>query len=101
MRYGRGQNEGVGPICGQNEGRVMGVETALCLFSAMRAGEMLGTLSYTRDMRAGYEIAVCMRRIGYRLTASPGDTELCVNAPTRLCSMELNTSPLWVRGCHE
>jgi hypothetical protein len=53
----------------------MGLETAL-LFCDIRTNEMLGTLSFSRDPRAGYEIAVCMRRIGYRLTASFGDTEL-------------------------
>ena len=41
----------------------MGVETAL-LFCAIRANEMLGTLSFSRDPRAGYEIAVCMKRDG-------------------------------------
>src|SRR5262249_4894770 len=59
---------------------MLGVETAL-LFCAIRAAEMLSTLPYARDTRAGYEIGLCMRRIGFRLSASFGDTELCVNAP--------------------
>jgi hypothetical protein len=36
-----------------------GVETAL-LFCAIRAAETLGTLSFSRDTRAGYEMALCM-----------------------------------------
>jgi hypothetical protein len=39
----------------------MGVETAL-LFCAIRAHEVLGTLSFTRDTRAGYEMALCLKR---------------------------------------
>jgi hypothetical protein len=39
----------------------MGVETAL-LFCAIRANEVLGTLSFTRDTRAGYETALCLKR---------------------------------------
>src|SRR5262245_60571721 len=57
----------------------VGVDTAL-LFCAIRANEVLGTLSFTRDTRAGYEVALCMRKIGYRLTADLGDTEFCVDA---------------------
>jgi hypothetical protein len=56
------------------------METAL-LFCAIRLSEVLGTLSYARDPRAGYETALCMRKIGYRLSADLGDTELCINAP--------------------
>ena len=40
----------------------MGVETAL-LFCAIRAHEMLGTLSFTRDTRAGYEMALLCERL--------------------------------------
>jgi hypothetical protein len=41
----------------------MGIETAL-LFCAIRANEVLGTLSFTRDTRAGYETALCLRKTG-------------------------------------
>ena len=58
----------------------MGVETAL-LFCAIRANEVLGTLSFTRDTRAGYETALCLRKTGYSLS---NDLDLCVNAPALL-----------------
>ena len=58
----------------------MGVETAL-LFCAIRAHEMLGTLSFTRDTRAGYETALCMRKTGYSIS---DDLDLCVYAPALL-----------------
>ena len=45
----------------------MGLETAL-LFCAIRANEVLGTLSFTRDTRAGYEIALCMEPEAYELS---------------------------------
>jgi hypothetical protein len=62
----------------------MGVETAL-LFCAIRANEMLGTLSFSRDPRAGYEIAVCMKRDG-RLST------FCLTSPAR--STSLSTPPV-------
>jgi hypothetical protein len=58
----------------------MGIETAL-LFCAIRANEVLGTLSFTRDTRAGYETALCVRKTGYSLS---NDLDLCVNAPALL-----------------
>src|SRR5262249_11482626 len=67
----------------------MGVETAL-LFCAIRLTETLGTLSYARDPRAGYEVALCMRKIGYRLTANLRVTELCVNAPALMLDITLH-----------
>ena len=42
---------------------------------------MLGTLSFARDTRAGYETALCMRKTGYSLS---DDLDLCVNAPALL-----------------
>jgi hypothetical protein len=51
----------------------MSVETAL-LFCAIRANEMFDTLSFTRDPRAGYEIALCMKRDG-------GLSTLCLTSP--------------------
>jgi hypothetical protein len=39
----------------------MGVETAL-LFCAIRANEVLGILPFARDTRAGYEMALCLKR---------------------------------------
>jgi len=67
----------------------MGIETAL-LCCAIRTHEMLGTLSFTRDTRAGYEMALCMRKIGYKLSASFGDSELCVNAPALMLDVTGN-----------
>ena len=52
----------------------MGVETAL-LLCAIRAAETLGTLAFSRDTRAGYEMALCMRPEGYSLST------FCLNAP--------------------
>jgi hypothetical protein len=51
----------------------MGVETAL-LFCAIRASETLGTLPFAHDTRAGYEIALCMKRDG-------GVSILCLTEP--------------------
>ena len=59
----------------------MGLETAL-LFCAIRAAETLGTLSFTRDTRAGYEIALCMHKTGY--SSDAGDLDICLNAPGRV-----------------
>ena len=58
----------------------MGIETAL-LFCAIRANEVLGTLSFTRDTRTEYETALCLRKTGYSLS---NDLDLCVNAPALL-----------------
>src|SRR5262245_57643731 len=66
-----------------------GMETAL-LFCAIRLNEVLGTLPFARDTRAGYEMALCMRKIGYRLSADLGDSELCVNAPALVLDVTLH-----------
>ena len=60
----------------------MGVETAL-LFCAIRAHEMLGTLSSTRDTRAGYEIALCMKRDG-------GLSTFCLTSPALVLDVTLH-----------
>jgi hypothetical protein len=57
----------------------MGVETAL-LFCAIRANEVLGTLSYTRDTRAGYEMAWCLKQEEF----SYGLLRLCLTEPASL-----------------
>jgi hypothetical protein len=54
----------------------MGVETAL-LFCAIRAAETLGTLSYARDTRAGYEMAWCLKREQF----SSGVLTFCLTSP--------------------
>ena len=61
----------------------MGLETAL-LFCAIRANEVLGTLSYTRDTRAGYEIALCMEPEAYELSNH------CLNEPGLVLEALLN-----------
>jgi hypothetical protein len=38
-------------------------------------------LSFTRDTRAGYDTALCMRKTGYSLS---DDLDLCVDAPALL-----------------
>jgi hypothetical protein len=61
-----------------------GVETAL-LFCAIRAAETLGTLSFTRDTRAGYEIALCLKlEQGYGLLPS------CLTHPARFLDISFN-----------
>jgi len=57
----------------------MGVETAL-LFCAIRAAEMLGTLPYARDPRAGYEMAWCLKREEFNY----GLLRLCLTEPASL-----------------
>jgi len=59
----------------------MGVETAL-LFCAIRANEMLGTLPFARDTRAGYEIALCMKRDG-------GLSTFCLTSPALVLDVTL------------
>ena len=54
----------------------MGIETAL-LFCAIRAHEMLGTLSFTRDTRAGYETALCRKPEEF----STGLLSFCLTSP--------------------
>ena len=61
----------------------MGLETAL-LFCAIRANEVLGTLSFTRDTRAGYEIALCMEPEAYELSSH------CLNEPGLVLEVTLN-----------
>ena len=53
-----------------------GVETAL-LFCAIRSAETLGTLSFTRDTRVGWEMAYCLRREPYSLSF----TAFCLTSP--------------------
>jgi hypothetical protein len=60
----------------------MGVETAL-LFCAIRANEMLGTLPFARDTRAGYEIALCMKRDG-------GLSTFCLTSPALVLDVTLH-----------
>ena len=55
---------------------MVGVETAL-LFCAIRAAETLGTLSFTRDTRAGYEMAWCLKLEEF----SYGLLRLCLTEP--------------------
>ena len=72
----------------------MGVETAL-LFCAIRANEVLGTLSFTRDTRAGYEMALCVHRDGYRLS------DLCLNAPAFVLDVTLDPARFgFVASCY-
>jgi hypothetical protein len=63
----------------------MGVETAL-LFCAIRANEVLGTLSFTRDTRAGYETALCLKR--EELTY--GLLTLCMTSPAFVLDVTLD-----------
>ena len=66
----------------------MGVETAL-LFCAIRAAETLGTLSFTRDTRAGYEIALCLKlEQGYGLLPS------CLTHPARFLDISFNRAAM-------
>jgi hypothetical protein len=60
----------------------MGVETAL-LFCATRAAETMGTVSFTRDTRAGYEMALCMHRDG-ELSA------FCLTSPALILDVTLH-----------
>jgi len=52
------------------------METAL-LFCAIRAAETLGTVSFSRDTRAGWEIARCIHRAPYSLEL----TTFCLASP--------------------
>jgi hypothetical protein len=65
---------------------MVGMETAL-LFCAIRAAETLGTVSFSRDTRAGYEVALCMRPEGYPLI----DTVFCLTAPA--LALEVTNHP--------
>lgn len=49
------------------------MEAAL-LFCAIRVAETIGTVSFSRDTRAGYETSLCLRH-------SPSTTAFCLMAP--------------------
>jgi hypothetical protein len=59
------------------------MEIAL-LFCAIRAAETLGTVSFSRDTRAGYEMALCMHSDGYRVS------DTCLNAPALVLEVSGN-----------
>jgi hypothetical protein len=61
------------------------LETAL-LFCAIRLTETLGTLSFTRDTRAGYEMSLCMRLEPYSLSL----TAFCLSSPALALDVTLN-----------
>ena len=63
----------------------MGIEIAL-LFCALRTVETLGTLSFTRDTRAGYEMAWCLKReeLTYSLLT------FCLTSPAFVLDATLN-----------
>src|SRR5262249_21004050 len=63
----------------------MGVETAL-LFCAIRAAETMGTVSFARDTRAGYEIAWCLKREEF----SYGLLNLCLTSPALILDATLH-----------
>jgi len=52
------------------------METAL-LFCAIRAAETLGTVAFSRDTRAGYETALCLKLE----ELNPGLLILCLTSP--------------------
>jgi hypothetical protein len=70
-------------ICGEKGGASMGVETAL-LFCAIRATETMGAVSFARE-RAGYEVALCVKRDGELST-------FCLTSPALLLNATLHPS---------
>ena len=58
------------------------------LFCAIRLNEVLGTLSFTRDTRAAYEMALFMRTVGFWMF---DNRDLCMNAPALV--LELSGNP--------
>jgi hypothetical protein len=62
-------------------GASMGVETAL-LFCAIRAAETLGTIAFSRDTRAGYETALCLKLDDLKLDElNYGLLTFCLTSP--------------------
>ena len=62
---------------------MVGMETAL-LFCAIRAAETLGTVAFSRDTRAGFEIALCMK------VKEDGLLPYCLTYPALILDTTLN-----------